>query len=124
VCMRVRYENLVLHPMSETKRIMEFLNVRWQESMLNHEQHMTNISLSKVERSTDQVVRPLYLEALTDWFGHIPDDVARDLPRIAPMLAHLGYDPKNMRPSYGVPDQFVLDKVKEEQRRRGMAGNK
>jgi len=64
------------------------------------------------ERSTDQVQRPLYLDALTSWFGHIPADVARDLPRIAPMLVRLGYDPTNPKPKYGEPDNWVLDKVK------------
>lgn len=113
VCLMVRYENLVLHPKSETEKIMKFLNIPWDESMLNHEQHMTNISLSSVERSTDQVRKPLYLDALTSWFGKFPPDVVRDLPRIAPMLDKLGYDPHNMRPSYGTPDQFVLDKSRK-----------
>ena len=64
-----------------------------------------------VERSTDQVIKPLYLEALTSWYDKFPNDVASDLPKIAPMLQVLGYDPNNMRQTYGVPDQFVLNKV-------------
>jgi len=112
VCLMVRYEKLVLHPMAETKRLMSFLGIPWDESMLNHEKHLDNISLSSVERSTDQVQKPLYLSALTSWFGKFPEDVERDLPKIAPMLQKLGYDPTNMRPSYGTPDEFVLNKTK------------
>jgi len=113
VCLMVRYENLVLHPMQETKQIMDFLNIPWNDSMLNHEKHMNNISLSSVERSTDQVRKALYLDALTSWFGKFPLDVERDLSKIAPMLNKLGYDPHNMRPSYGKPDEFVLNKTRE-----------
>lgn len=112
VCLMVHYENLVLHPMQETKRIMDFLEIKWDESMLNHEKHMLNISLSSVERSTDQVRKPLYLDALTSWFGKFPADVESELPSLAPMLERLGYDPRNMRPSYGTPDEFVLNKTR------------
>lgn len=91
---------------------MDFLEIKWDESMLNHEKHMLNISLSSVERSTDQVRKPLYLDALTSWFGKFPADVESELPSLAPMLERLGYDPRNMRPSYGTPDEFVLNKTR------------
>lgn len=59
----------------------------------------------RVERSSDQVVRPLYQEALTKWVGHIPDDVVSDMANIAPMLETLGYDPAANPPTYGVPEE-------------------
>lgn len=59
----------------------------------------------RVERSSDQVVRPLYQEALTKWVGHIPDDVVGDMANIAPMLEMLGYDPAANPPTYGVPEE-------------------
>jgi len=118
ICLMVHYEELVLHPMAQTKRIMEFLNIPWSESMLNHEQHIANISLSNVERSTDQVIKPLYLEALTSWYDKFPNDVASDMPKIAPMLQVLGYDPSDMHQTYGVPDQFVLNKTKNKNEQR------
>lgn len=62
------------------------------------------VSVSRVERSSDQVVRPLYQEALTKWVGQIPDDVVNDMANIAPMLATLGYDPTGNPPSYGIPE--------------------
>uniref|UniRef100_H2ZQW5 Protein-tyrosine sulfotransferase n=1 Tax=Ciona savignyi TaxID=51511 RepID=H2ZQW5_CIOSA len=103
----VHYEQLVLHPAAETRRILKFLSVPWDDSVLNHEKHISNISLSNVEKSTDQVQRPLYLDALSSWFGKVPDDVMRDMNNIAPMLGRLGYDPYNPTPQYGVPDEFV-----------------
>lgn len=60
--------------------------------------------MHRVERSSDQVVRPLYQEALTKWVGQIPDDVITDMASIAPMLATLGYDPAANPPAYGVPE--------------------
>ena len=62
-----------------------------------------------MERSTDQVIKPINLGALSKWVGAIPDDVKRDMRTIAPMLQRLGYDPGAYPPNYGVADQFVSD---------------
>lgn len=64
-----------------------------------------------MEKSTDQVVRPLYLDGLNSWVGHIPSDVEKDLPNIAPMLTRLGYDPYDPSPKYGEPDAFIKELV-------------
>lgn len=66
----------------------------------------------RVERSTDQVIKPVNVEALTKWVGKIPVDVLRDMPAIAPMLARLGYDPHANPPNYGRPDPRVLDNTR------------
>jgi len=71
-----------------------------------------SLLFGRTEKSAGQVQRPLYLGGLTSWCGHIPADVVRDLPRIAPMLARLGYDPTNPKPKYGEPDEWVLSKVR------------
>ncbi|KAB0351607.1 hypothetical protein FD754_016464 [Muntiacus muntjak] len=39
-----------------------------------------------------QVIKPVDLESLSKWTGHIPGDVSQDMVQIAPMLAQLGYD--------------------------------
>ena len=57
-----------------------------------------------------QVVKPLYTDSLKSWVGYIPEDVMKDLPKIAPMLKTLGYDPLSKDPFYGKPDQEVQDK--------------
>lgn len=61
----------------------------------------------RVERSSDQVIKPINLEALTTWVGKFPEDVLKKVPSIAPMLVRLGYDPYTVPPNYGLPDAFV-----------------
>ena len=61
----------------------------------------------RVERSSDQVIKPINVEALSKWVGAIPDDVVRDMDTIAPMLGEFGYDPKANPPNYGTPDAEV-----------------
>ena len=63
----------------------------------------------RTERSTDQVVKPVNLEALSKWVGAVPQDVRNDMKSIAPMLERLGYDPEAYPPNYGDPDKGVLD---------------
>lgn len=53
-----------------------------------------------VERSSDQVVRPVNLDALDKWVGQIPADVRADMAELAPMLSVLGYDPWGNPPEY------------------------
>lgn len=66
----------------------------------------------RVERSTDQVIKPVNVEALSKWVGKIPADVVRDMAVIAPMLIQLGYDPHANPPNYGRPDPKVLDNTR------------
>ncbi|TSM28082.1 Electrogenic sodium bicarbonate cotransporter 4 [Bagarius yarrelli] len=110
-CLTVRYENLVLQPRTTMARVLEFLSVPWHEGVLHHEEAIGQpggVSLSRVERSTDQVIKPVNLEALSRWVGHIPVDVLKDMSDIAPMLNKLGYDPTANPPDYGQPDPEVI----------------
>lgn len=66
-----------------------------------------------MERSSDQVIKPVNLEALTKWVGQIPNDVVRDMAELAPMLQILGYDPHANPPSYGEADAVVRDNTKQ-----------
>lgn len=61
----------------------------------------------RVERSTDQVMKPVNTDALSKWVGHIPADVISDMAEIAPMLARLGYDPHANPPDYTRPEPLV-----------------
>lgn len=115
-CLPVHYEQLILHPRDSMKRILKFLDLEWTENVLHHEKQVGKphgISLSKVERSSDQVVKPVNLEALSKWVGHIPDDVVQDMAEIAPMLEHFGYDPNANPPNYGKPDSEVVKNTNE-----------
>ncbi|KAG9508849.1 Protein-tyrosine sulfotransferase 2, partial [Fragariocoptes setiger] len=116
VCLPVYYEQLVLHPKKTIAMILKFLDLPWNETTLHHEKLINQpegISLSKLERSTDQVIKPVNTEALTKWAEALPSDVVRDMESIAPMLATLGYDPNKNPPNYGNPDSFVLQKERE-----------
>lgn len=109
-CLPVYYEQLVLHPEATTKTIFKFLNMSWHENVLHHEQFIGGeISLSKVERSSDQVIKPVNMEALSSWVGKIPQDVLDEMDRIAPMLTKLGYDPFANPPNYGNPDSNIKE---------------
>lgn len=49
-CLRVHYEKLVLHPREWMTRILKFLDIPWNESVLHHEEFINKpngISLSK-----------------------------------------------------------------------------
>ena len=57
-CLKVPYEQLVLHPREWMEKILRFLDLEWTEDVLHHEEQINKpngISLSKVERSSDQV---------------------------------------------------------------------
>ena len=115
-CLPVWYEQLVLHPEENLKKISKFLDLPWDEKMLHHEKYTNQMKISAVEKSTDQVQKPLYLDALSAWYGHIPREVEQELESIAPMLGKLGYKydfGRGKRPTYGVPDDFVLNNLKE-----------
>jgi len=115
-CLKVYYEQLVLHPRKWLTKILKFLNLEWTEDVLHHEKQINKahgISLSKVERTSDQVVKPVNLEALSKWVGMMPDDVVEDMANIAPMLEKMGYDPKGNPPNYGTPDEEVVKNTNE-----------
>jgi len=91
-------------------KILNFLKLQWTEDVLHHEEMINKphgISLSKVERSSDQVseirvhyylekrilpivsqiqvIKPVNLEALSKWVGQIPEDVIQVKKLLAKM---------------------------------------
>ena len=111
-CLIVKYEHLVLQPKSSMEKILQFLNIPWNDNVLHHEDFINQengVVLSKVERSSDQFIKPVNLDALTKWVGKFPDDVVQDMSNIAPMLSVLGYDPFSNPPNYGNPDSNVKE---------------
>lgn len=65
---------------------------------------LPSLGSCRVERSTDQVMKPVNTEALSKWVGQIPADVISEMAEIAPMLARLGYDPRANPPDYTKPE--------------------
>ncbi|KAL5276217.1 TPST2 family protein [Megaselia abdita] len=126
-CMMVYYEQLVLHPEEWMRKILDFLEVPWDDAVLHHEDFINKpngVPLSKVERSSDQVIKPVNLEALTKWVDQIPEDVVKDMADIAPMLSVLGYDPYANPPEYGKPDAWVEDNTYKVKANKDMWQNK
>ncbi|CAH2990992.1 unnamed protein product [Chilo suppressalis] len=102
-CLLVRYEALVLRPEETLRRVLAFLDLRWDEAVLHHERYINQpngVALSNVERSSDQVVRPVNRDALDKWVSGVPADVRADMAELAPMLSVLGYDPWAYPPRY------------------------
>ena len=47
-CIKIWYEQLVLHPEREMRRLLSFLDLQWNESVLHHEMQIGKaISVSK-----------------------------------------------------------------------------
>ena len=57
------------------------------------------------------MIKPINLEALGSWIGHIPPDVLAEIDILAPMLKRFGYDTYSAVPSYGAADQLVMDNM-------------
>jgi protein-tyrosine sulfotransferase len=118
-CLPVYYERMILNPEPELRNILKFLNIPWDDAVLNHEKYIgEEISLSKVEKSTDQVIKPINLEALYSWVGKIPLDTVENMDSIAPMLRKLGYDPEMNPPNYGEADSRVKENTYQIQANR------
>ncbi|XP_041977775.1 protein-tyrosine sulfotransferase [Aricia agestis] len=106
-CLLVRYEALVLAPERTMRRVLDFLQLPWSDAVLHHERYINQpngVALSNVERSSDQVVRAVNLDALHKWVGQIPADVRDDMADVAPMLSVLGYDPWANPPRYSADE--------------------
>ena len=56
-CLKIRYEDLVLHPEKTLKKVVQFLKIKWSSELLNHHKYIgKKISVSKSEWSTHQIV--------------------------------------------------------------------
>ncbi|KAL7677966.1 hypothetical protein ACOME3_004195 [Neoechinorhynchus agilis] len=128
-CLPVRYEKLVLEPKKQIERVLLFLGLPWNDKVLHHEVEVgSKISISKMERSSDQIALPINSEALiqsndfasgflqkakslagTSWVKNIPESVKDKVDEIAPIMRKLGYDTVNYPPNYGKADALVVN---------------
>merc|ERR1712137_1243415 len=86
---------LVQYPQKVAPKIVEFLGLPWNDSVLHHETAVGKeggVKLSPFERSSDQVQKAIYLNALKEFVGKVPDHVVRNITKVAPMLEFFGYD--------------------------------
>ncbi|VDK78819.1 unnamed protein product [Dibothriocephalus latus] len=111
-CMALHYEQLVLRPRESMRKVLQFLNLPWDEVVLNHEKSVDDLVLVKKEKSTNQVVYPIYTNALTDWAKDkavMTPELLREMQSL-PMLREFGYSEVGMPPNYGFPEPEVLKK--------------
>ncbi|CAH8482766.1 unnamed protein product [Schistosoma turkestanicum] len=94
-CMTVRYECLVLNPKREIQKILDFLDLPWDDRLLNHEKFVNNTSmLNKYEASSVQVVKPIHRESLDAWAKEnsiIPKHLITTLHKNSSLLTKLKY---------------------------------
>ncbi|CAG5109579.1 Oidioi.mRNA.OKI2018_I69.chr2.g4099.t1.cds [Oikopleura dioica] len=85
-----------------------FLGLKWNDALIHHEEHIgTDISLSNMERSTDQVVKATYTSALSSWEGKVSDEELDNVEKMAPLMKEFGYKPELHFGSY---DHFLSSK--------------
>ncbi|XP_021341802.1 protein-tyrosine sulfotransferase 2-like [Mizuhopecten yessoensis] len=101
-CMVIRYEEFVQFPEEWMRIILNFINVLWNNAVLQHSFYVRNnqVHFSSNEKKTAQLQEPINTASLAKWVDHLPDNVRRDMDRIAPALKKFGYDPKANPPTY------------------------
>ena len=93
-CMIVFYEQLVLNKTLTLRKLTNFLDLPWSDSMLNHEKFIgERVRISESEWSTSQIIQPIYTDSINAWVGKIPEEALKEVAISAPMLKELGYDP-------------------------------
>ena len=112
-CLPVYYENLVLKPKEEMEKILKFLNIPWNDAVLNHEKYIgTEVKLNKFERSSDQVIKPIYLEGLYAWKNNKDIlNIIDKLDMIAPVFKSLGYNSRSNWTNYGEANMKGTEKA-------------
>lgn len=114
--MRVRYEDLVLHPRHVIAKVLTFLDLPWNSSVLSHHTMINQpggVRVSVMERSSDQIIQPVHTKALTEWVGTFPSKLLSQMDEVAPMLRQLGYNPEENPPKYGQADPEILNNTRE-----------
>lgn len=97
----VRYEDLVRDFETETRRLLGFLELPWDESVRGYRDHARTRAISTP--SYHQVVQPLYTRSIGRWRNYRPD-IEHVFPVLAPYVEAFGYaleddDPQPPPPS-------------------------
>lgn len=92
-CMKIYYEQLVVDIEKWMRKILEFVDIPWHPNVLRHHELISSkeISLSKMEPSTNQVKQPVYKNAIDKWREVIPKNLQKTMYKTAPLLQQLGY---------------------------------
>nr|XP_039259446.1 protein-tyrosine sulfotransferase A-like isoform X1 [Styela clava] len=112
-CLLVKYEQLILKPVAQTKRIFEFLGIPWSDEVLHHERHINkSLILRSEEYVSEDLFKPLHLNGLKSWFGNLPKEIEENLGQNGiGQLVYFDYDRKEHTPNYGRPDEFMMKRI-------------
>ncbi len=87
--LEVRYERVVEQTQAEARRVLEFLGLVWDESVLDHRRHALR---NPVTSPTYQdVAKPIYTSAIGRW-QHYQTQLEPVLIRLEPVAHLLGYE--------------------------------
>merc|ERR1739838_87184 len=78
-CTTVRYEDMVTETEKVLRQLTSWLNITWQHDMLRHHQLLHRVTTSDLETTADQIIKPVYKEAVNKWLGNIPTEVLQEL---------------------------------------------
>jgi Sulfotransferase family len=84
----IRYEDLVADFAGETRRILEFLGLPWDDAVLSYAEHAKTRAIATP--SYHQVVQPIYRRSVDRWRNY-PDAFAEVLPILQPFIQAFDY---------------------------------
>lgn len=85
---RIRYEDLVSDQAGESRRLLEFLELEWNENVLRHDEHARTRSITTP--SYHQVTQPIYQDAKYRWKRYA-EYMQPVLPVLQPYIDYFGY---------------------------------
>lgn len=113
ICLKVYYERLVQRPSEELHRILQFLEVKWSNDVLNHHQKIgSKIYLNQVDVSSAKLKEKVNVNSLARWFDKFSEEFLQNIDKAAPVLRKLGYNTSSFRPDYA---EFALDNFHQEE---------
>ncbi|CAH8527218.1 unnamed protein product [Schistosoma rodhaini] len=103
-CLSVRYECLILNPREEIKKVLDFLELPWDDKLLEHEKFVYNTSkLNKYEASSIQIVKSIHNNSLDAWSrNHSPILIKlfKSMTTNSSVLKLLNYVSDDIPPNY------------------------
>ena len=85
----IRYEKLIYEFEETVGKVLNFLNLNWDESVLDYQK--TAVKRDRVNTpSYDQVISPLYTESVERWRNY-RDEIEENLKKITPWVKHFRY---------------------------------
>ncbi|CAH8536867.1 unnamed protein product [Schistosoma rodhaini] len=105
-CLTIRYEDLILNTLEETKKIFKFLDIPWDPIILKHESVIHKISsLSPYEASSKQVINKIHRNSLLSWADNksiLPREFIEKIHLESKLLHRLGYAQLSFPPNYSL----------------------